>query len=152
MQTIGDGWERLAGRREPWPLITSALLLPLLTVWTLPQSLTGLVVALYRRIRGEWVGFYRFGPFLFVVVRARFPWTRGISLGTVVFAETPDILKHEFCHLFTGLWLSWTYLIVYGLEYLIVGHERSLHERTTVRIERALDWSWEVVSRRKPVE
>lgn len=138
-------WENRGAGRQPWPLIASSLLLPVLVLHTLPQTLVGLVVALYRWLQGHRPVLYRFGPFLFIVVRARGPGPRGISLGVVVFSETPDILKHEFCHLFTGLWLSWAYLPVYGLEYLILGHDRSPHERITVKFERDLDWAWWVV-------
>jgi hypothetical protein len=63
----------------------------------------------------------------------------------VVFAESPSILKHEFCHLFSGLWLSWAYLPVYGLEYGLLGHARSPHERLTCRLERSIGWGWRLV-------
>lgn len=154
MQQLGEqvrraaasgSWENLEATRQPWPLIASSLLFPVLALHTLPQTVVGLVVAFYRWLQGHRPVLYRFGPFLFIVFRARGPGPRGISLGVVVFSETPDILKHEFCHLLTGLWLSWAYLPVYGLEYLILGHDRSPHERITVKFERDLDWAWRVV-------
>jgi hypothetical protein len=126
-------------------LVPAMLLVPLLLLWTLPQTLAGLAFVLLRRAQGHRTRFYLFGPFLFLVVSARGPMTSGISLGMVVFACTPAILKHEFCHLLTGLWLSWLYLPVYGLEYLIVGHDRSPHERLTCRFERTVPWRWQPV-------
>jgi hypothetical protein len=113
----------------------------------LPQTLAGLGVALLRRREGHRPTLCRFGPFLFVVVRTPGPLSAGISLGVVVFAETHEILKHELCHLITGLWLSWIYLPVYGLEYLFVGHRRSPHERITCWLERRVTWGWWVVGR-----
>ena len=68
--------------------------------------------------------------------------TSGVSLGLVVLADRPSILTHEFCHLYTGLWLTWLYLPVYGLEYLIAGHARSPHERLTVRFEERTRNAW----------
>jgi hypothetical protein len=138
-------WENLDAKRQPWPVLASALLFPILLLHTLPQTLAGLAVTVYRWLQGHRPVLYRFGPFLFIVVRARGPGPRGISLGVVIFSETPDILKHEFCHLFTGLWLSWAYLPVYGLEYLIFGHDRSPHERITVKLERDIDWAWRAI-------
>jgi hypothetical protein len=79
-----------------------------------------------------------------VVPRAP-PASRGISLGVVVLAEDPSVLTHEFCHVYTALWLAWAYLPVYGLEYLIVGHARSPHERLTVRFEQECRRAWERV-------
>jgi hypothetical protein len=109
----------------------------LFVAWTLPQTLAGAALALAARLRGSRGDWYRFGPFLFYVMRAAPPASRGISLGAVILCEDPTILVHEMCHAFTALWLSWAYLPVYGLEYLIVGHARSPHERLTVRFERS---------------
>ena len=137
-------WE---GEANParWPLAAS-LLLPLVALWTLPQTLVGLVFfAGWRRPHGHRLHHYRFGPFRYGVVRTEGPGTAGISLGVVVFARSPDILKHEFCHLLTGLWLGWLYLPVYGLEYLLVGHDRSPHERITCWLERRVPWAWRVM-------
>ncbi len=131
-------WQGVPGVRA-WP---GALLLPLLVVWTLPQTLAGLVFAVRRRAQGHRLHLYAFGPFLYLVVRAPGPLTAGISLGVVVFSSSPRILKHEFCHLVTGLWLSWLYLPVYGIEYLLVGHDRSPHERLTCWLDRRLPWRW----------
>ena len=125
-------------RRRAW---LAALLVPPLLLWTLPQTLAGLVFALRRRLQGHRARLHRFGPFLFLVVPAPGPYSAGISLGLVVFARDSSILKHEFCHLLTGLWLSWLYLPVYGLEYLLVGHDRSPHERLTCRFERTVRWT-----------
>jgi len=128
------------------------LLVPPLLVWTLPQTLAGLVFAAWRRLQGHRLEAYRFGPFLYLVVPAPGPLSPGISLGLVIFASTPDLLKHEFCHLVTALWLSWLYLPVYGLEYLIIGHDRSPHERLTCRFERTIPWSWHRLHRRRGEE
>ena len=57
-------------------------------------------------------------------------------------SRSPVILTHEFCHLYTGLWLGWLYLPVYGLEYLIAGHGRSPHERLTMRFEERNRYTW----------
>ena len=51
----------------------------------------------------------------------------------------------ELCHLYTALWLTWLYLPVYGLEYLIFGHVRSPHERATVHFERQTRRTWRQV-------
>lgn len=131
---------RAPGARS-W-LLPAIALAPLLLLWTLPQTLAGLAFALVRRAQGHPLQVYLFGPFLFLVVPARGPLTAGISLGLAVFACEPGILKHEFCHLLTGLWLTWLYLPVYGLEYLIVGHDRSPHERLTCEFERRVTWGW----------
>lgn len=121
-------------------MLARLLLLPLLLVWTLPQTLVGLCFAAYRLAQGHRLQIHQFGPFLFLVVPAAGPLSAGISLGLVVFASSPRILKHEFSHLITALWLTWLYLPVYGLEYLIVGHDRSPHERLTCWLERRLPW------------
>jgi hypothetical protein len=60
----------------------------------------------------------------------------------VVFADSPSILTHEFCHAYTALWLSWLYLPAYGLEYAIFGHDGSPHERLTRRFERDCRQRW----------
>lgn len=111
---------------------------PVLLAWTLPQTLAGLAFAIVRRVQGHRVQLYLFGPFLFLVVPARGPTSAGISLGLVVFACRTDILKHEFCHLLTALWLGWLYLPIYGLEYLLFGHDRSPHERLTCKLARTI--------------
>jgi hypothetical protein len=111
-------------------------------LWTLPQTLAGLAYALVERLRGARLGLYRFGPFVFLVVRARPLASRGISLGLVVLADRPEILTHEFCHLYTALWLNWLFLPVYGLEYLLLGHARSFHERLTVHFEQHTPRAW----------
>ncbi|MGZ5967174.1 MAG: hypothetical protein ACXWP4_05870 [Polyangiales bacterium] len=135
-------WERSTIGREPWPLVASIALFPFLALWTLPQTIGGLGFALHARLRGHRGAFYRFGPFVFYVVPWAPKWIRGISLGVVVLADDPSILTHEFCHVFTALWLHWLYLPVYGLEYLIVGHDRSPHERLTVRFEKSTRLGW----------
>jgi hypothetical protein len=129
-------------------LAGAVLLTPLLLVWTLPQTLAGLAFAIVRRAQGHPARLYLFGPFLFLVIPAPGPWSAGISLGLVVLACREEILKHECCHLLTGLWLSWLYLPVYGLEYLLVGHDRSPHEQITCRFERSVTWSPDRVRRR----
>ena len=128
--------------RDPAPRAVSVgLTLPLL-IWTLPQTAAGLLFALLRRRQGHRFELYRFGPFLYLVMPCRGPGVAGISLGLIVFSESRSILKHEFCHLLTGLWLSWLYLPVYGLEYATVGHRRSPHERITNWFEKRLAWGW----------
>lgn len=107
-----------------------------MALWTLPQTLVGLAPAAFKRLRGHRLMGYRFGPFLFLVAPSAPPDARGISLGVVVLAEEPSLLAHEFCHLYTALWLGWLYLKVFGLEYLVVGHDRSPHERLTCHFER----------------
>ncbi len=128
--------------RAPWPLPVAALLAPALFLWTLPQTLAGLLVAGLRAAEGHRPRLTRFGPFLYLLVRAPGPWTPGISLGLVAFADDESIVKHELCHLLTGLWLGWAYLPVYGLEYLVFGHDRSPHERLTCRFERRVPWRY----------
>lgn len=128
--------------REPWPLAAAALLAPAMLLWTLPQTLAGLAVAARRAAQGHGPRLTRFGPFLYLLVRAPGPWTAGISLGLVAFAEHESLVKHELCHLLTALWLGWAYLPVYGIEYLIFGHDRSPHERLTCRFERTLPWRY----------
>ncbi len=135
-------WLRGPKGRPPWPLTVALILTPLMALWTLPQTLAGLAYAVTMKLRGAPIGLYRFGPFVFVVVRERPLASSGISLGLVVLADRPSILTHEFCHLYTGLWLTWLYLPVYGLEYLILGHERSFHERLTVRFEQRTRYGW----------
>lgn len=144
-----DAWERQPGPRgrRPWPLVVTLLLAPVLALWTAPQTLTGLVYAALKRVRGTPARFYRFGPFLFLVVPDGTFAASGISLGLVVLADRPAILEHEFCHLYSGLWLSWLYLPVYGLEYLILGHDRSFHERLTCWIEKRNQWRWQPLSK-----
>ncbi len=145
----GDGsWERSAGGRPPRPLWLLLALAPLLLCWTLPQSLAGLALAALGRVRGRRLRLYAFGPFLFLVVRGPGPLSAGISLGLVVLARSPDLLTHEFCHLYSGLWLGWLYLPVYGLEYLTLGHDRSWHERVTVALQRRTRWGWRALGGR----
>lgn len=135
-------WSRAPPGAPPWPLAATLALAPLLALWTLPQTLAGVSLALWHRARGTpWMG-YRFGPFAFLVVPASPPASRGISLGLVVISERPELLTHEFCHLYTALWLGWLYLPVYGVEYALVGHARSPHERLTERLERATRLAW----------
>lgn len=140
-ESAGD-WPHSSPGRPPWPLPATLLLVPFLALWTLPQTLAGLLVCLLRVVQGHRPRLYRFGPFLFLVIRARGPLSSGISLGLVVFSQVPEILKHEFCHLFTALWLCWLYLPVYGVEYALFGHDRSPHERLTCRLERTVDWGY----------
>jgi hypothetical protein len=135
-------WHLSSPGRDPWPLTAALLLAPCLLLWTFPQTFAGLVVCAARCLQGYRPYVYRFGPFLFVVTRARGPYATGISLGLFIFSATPEILKHEFCHLFTALWLSWLYLPVYGIEYAVYGHDRSLHERLTCRLEQRLSWGY----------
>ena len=116
LQLLDSAWARSHVRPRLAPLWVALALVPLVAVWTLPQTLAGLGFALYRRLQGRRIHAYQLGPFLFLVVRARGPASAGISLGLVVFADRPPILKHEFCHLFTALWLSWLYLPVYAAE------------------------------------
>ena len=137
-------WERAPGT-APWPLRFAIPLFPLVALWTLPQTIGGIALALHARMRGHRGAWYRFGPFLYYVVPCAPPASRGISLGVVVLSEDASILTHEFCHIYTALWLSWLYLPVYGLEYATVGHERSPHERMTVRFERRNRRGWERV-------
>ena len=127
---------------EPAKLIVALLLVIPLFIWTLPQTLVGLAFAIYRRLQGHRFGLYRFGPFIYMVVPARGPASEAISFGMVIFTSSPSFLKHEFCHLITGLWLSWLYLPIYGIEYLLAGHSRSPHERITERLERSVQWKW----------
>ncbi len=135
-------WPKACRGKAPAPLGVGLLLTPLMVLWTLPQTTVGLVYACYKRLRGQRWQLYGFGPFLFVVVPAA-PWaSQGISLGLVVFADRASILTHEFCHLYTALWLGWAYLPVYGLEYGLVGHDRSPHERLTCRFERRCTRAW----------
>jgi hypothetical protein len=100
------------------------------------------VLAAGARLRGHRGSWYRFGPFLFYVMPCAPPASRGISLGAVVFADEPSILTHEFCHVYTALWLAWAYLPVYGFEYGVLGYERSPHERLTRRFERDCQRQW----------
>ncbi len=118
-----------------------------MVAWTLPQTLGGVALAAMARLRGVRGAWYRFGPFLFHVVPTAPPASRGISLGVVVLADDPSILTHELCHLYSGLWLSWLYLPVYGLEYLLLGHERSPHERITVWLEQRCRLAWRRIGR-----
>jgi hypothetical protein len=117
-------------------------LFPLLVLWTLPQTLGGLGFAAVGRLHGHRGAWYRFGPFLFYVMPWAPRWLRGISLGAVVLADDPGVLTHEFCHVYTALWLSWLYLPVYGIEYGTVGHARSPHERLTRHFERHTGLGW----------
>lgn len=126
---------------RPSDLARAALALPL-ALWTLPQTLSGLVLAAVRAARGARLDLCAFGPFPFLVVHAPGPGCAGISLGVVVFASSTSILKHECSHLVTGLWLSWLYLPVYGLEYLCFGHDRSPHERITCWLSERRPWRW----------
>jgi hypothetical protein len=102
----------------------------------------GLAYAAYKRARGHRLMAYRFGPFVFLVVPSPPYGAAGISLGLVVLARDASLLTHEFCHAYTGLWLSWLYLPVYGLEYLVFGHDGSPHERVTVHLERTSGAAW----------
>jgi len=141
-------WPEASFGRSPMPLWVVIALLPLIVIWTLPQTVIGLLLALYQRTQGHLIHLYRFGPFLFIVVRSAPPikrGVRGISLGVVVFSDHFVILKHEFCHLLSGLWLAWFYLPVYSMEYRLFGHARSPHERVTNWFEKRLNWCWKVV-------
>ena len=135
-------WARSPRGTPPAPLGLAIALLPLAILWTLPQTLAGLALVAHARTRGVRGSWYRFGPLLFYVVPCAPPASRGISLGVVVFADDPSILTHEFCHFYTALWLTWLYLPVYGLEYALLGHDRSPHERLTRRFERASRRAW----------
>ena len=130
----------MKSKGEPAPRLLQLALLPPVILWTLPQTLVGFSWAIVQRLRGHPWEFYRFGPFIYLVVPTPFPGTLGISLGVVVYVGVPSILEHEFCHLITAMWLGWAYLPVYGLEYLIMGHDRSFHERITCRLEHSLRW------------
>ncbi len=135
-------WECSAGGRPPLPLGVAVLLFPLVLLWTLPQTLAGRGFVVAGRLRGRRGAWYQFGPFLFYLVPWAPRWIRGISLGVIVLANDPAIITHEFCHVFTALWLSWLYLPVYGLEYGLVGHTRSPHERLTVHFEHHTQLGW----------
>lgn len=135
-------WSRGPEGHAPWPRWAALALAPLIAFWTLPQTLAGLALALWHRGRGAPWWIYQFGPFVFLVVPASPPASAGISLGLVVLSERPEILTHEFCHLYTALWLSWLYLPVYGAEYALLGHARSPHERLTERFERNTRLAW----------
>lgn len=135
-------WRASPAGDPPAPLALALALAPLLALWTLPQTLAGLALALWHRARGAPWMIHRFGPFAFLVVPASPPASRGISLGLVVLSERPELLTHEFCHLYSALWLSWLYLPVYGIEYALLGHARSPHERLTVRLERSTRHGW----------
>lgn len=135
-------WELPSTGRPPSTLWLALLLVTPLFVWTFPQTMVGLFCCLYRCTQGYRPYLYGFGPFIFIVIRARGPLSKGISLGFFIFSETAEILKHEFCHQFTALWLAWFYLPVYGLEYALFGHDRSPHERLTCWIERRIKWSY----------
>jgi hypothetical protein len=136
-------WRASPGGRAPAPFVLAAALFPLVAMWTLPQTLAGIALAAHAHLRGVRGRWYRFGPFLFYVVPTAPPASRGISLGVVVLADDPSILTHELCHLYTGLWLAWLYLPVYGLEYALLGHDRSPHERATVRFESRCRLAWQ---------
>lgn len=139
-------WTQGPAGREPWPLARALALTPVLALWTLPQTLAGLSFAAITRLRGRPPRLYQFGPFVFLVVPEA-PWSiRGISLGLVVLADEPALLTHEFCHLYSGLWLGWLYLPVYGLEYVLFGHDRSPHERLTCRFETRTRWAWRPIT------
>ena len=145
---IFSSWPASSFGQSPMPLWFIISIFPAIVIWTLPQTLIGLFIALYYRIQGHSIYLYLFGPFMFVVVPTTSPTSRsirGISLGVVVFSDHYIILKHEFCHLLSGMWLSWFYLPVYGIEYRIVGHSRSPHERLTNWFEKHLNWGWKVV-------
>jgi hypothetical protein len=129
------------GRPPAHPAL-AIVLLPLLVAWTLPQTLAGLALALLRKAQGHPWWLYRFGPFVYLVVPAPSIASAGISLGVIVLADRSSILTHEFCHLYTGLWLGWLSLPVYGLEYLILGHDGSLHERATCGFAERNERSW----------
>ncbi len=128
--------------RYLWPALA---LVPILLVWLMPQTLAGIAFALVRRTRPRWA---RFGPLVCAVIPTRGLGTAGISLGLVVFAEHPSIVRHELCHVITGMWLGWLYLPVYGLEYLVLGHARSWHERVTCWLERHASWRVRLLERR----
>lgn len=142
MRARTRSWSASPSGREPAPLWLALALFPLVALWTLPQTLGGIALALHARLRGVKGAWYRFGVFLFYVVPCAPPASRGISLGVVVLSEDPSILTHEFCHVYTALWLAWLYLPVYGLEYALLGHDRSPHERATVRFERHCRMAW----------
>jgi hypothetical protein len=143
-------WSRSPQGKAPWPLAVSLVLFPLLLVWTFPQSLGGLLYACYHRARGGRFLYYRFGPFIYLVVPIAPFRAQGISLGLVVFANRPEILIHEFCHTYTALWLSWLYLPIYGLEYLVFGHDASPHERLTRHFEHTCRQTWTKLGRSQP--
>jgi hypothetical protein len=135
-------WAASPDGDEPAPLPVAVALFPLVVLWTLPQTLAGIALAAHARLRGVRGSWYRFGPFLYYVVPCAPPASRGISLGVVVLADDPSILTHELCHLYSGLWLAWLYLPVYGLEYALMGHDKSFHERATVRFELRCRRAW----------
>src|SRR5258706_3065158 len=142
MRVRTRSWSASPSGREPAPLGAGIALFPLVALWTLPQTLAGMALAAHARLRGTRGSWYRFGVFLFYVVPCAPPASRRISLGVVVLSEDPSILTHEFCHMYSALWLSWLYLPVYGLEYALLGHGRSPHERVTERFERRCGLAW----------
>ena len=121
--------------------MSALLLFPLISLWMLPQTVLGVGLYGFRRWQGHRGRWYLFGPFLFWVVPANPPGAAGISLGPVVHTAHEELLKHEFCHLFSGLWLSWLYLPIYATEYLVFGHSRSPHERLTCHFENHTRWT-----------
>lgn len=133
---------RSARAHEAW---LSILIIPVVCLLTLPQTLLGLVAVAVYALRGARPYVYRFGLFWFLVVPREAPIFRGISLGLVVVAFDPAILRHEFCHLITGLWLVWFYLPWYALEYAIFGHYHAPHERLVRSLEGRISWDiWRV--------
>ncbi len=111
-----------------------------MTAWTLPQTLAGLALVGWHRARGIRSRLVRFGPFLVVFVPAKAPASSGLSLGLVIVADPEWLLHHECCHVVTAVWLGWLYLPVYGLEYAVLGHDRSPHERLTCWLEGRVPW------------
>lgn len=142
MSSPAAPWPQRCAGSAPWPLALALAVLPALALWTLPQTLVGLCYAVLRRLQGHRWMVYRFGPFIFLVVPSAPRGARGISLGLVVLAQDWSLLTHEFCHVYSALWLGWLYLPTYGLEYVAFGHDRSPHERLTCHFERRCRSAW----------
>lgn len=88
----------------------------LLTLWTLPQNVLGLIIYLlcYIRQRDSFVYNGR--------VVTNWKLSSGVSLGWFIFIHanaTADTLNHEYGHTRQSIMLGWFYLIAVGLPSII---------------------------------
>ena len=95
----------------------------LLMIWTLPQSVLGIIVMLFTgaKPRKKWIN--NIGYDYYVSKRLNNSWS-GVSLGEfIIFANESYVdeisVKHEYGHHIQSNYFGWFYLLVVGLPSII---------------------------------